>query len=70
MRVLPALLLLCVVVANRELAALGGRIAELEGPMFEFYNTAAGGKSAHPDDVDATCFGFRQCSECATGFFV
>ena len=37
-----ALLVLCVVVANRELAALGGRIAELEGTMFDFYNKAAG----------------------------
>ena len=68
--VLLALLVLCVVVANRELAALGGRIAELEGPMFEFYNKAAGGQSAHPEDAAAADFGFRRCSECVTGFFV
>ena len=60
--VLLALLVLCVVVANRELAALGGRIAELE----------AGGWSALPevDGAAASDIGFRRCSECATGFFV
>ena len=60
--VLLALLVLCVVVANRELAALGGRIAELE----------AGGWSALPevDGAAATDFGFRRCSECSAGFFV
>ena len=61
--VLLALLVLCVVtvvVANRELAALGGRIAELE----------AGGWSLLPEDGGAAAsdFGFRRCSECATGF--
>ena len=60
--VLLALLVLCVVVANRELAALAGRIAELE----------AGGWSALPevDGAAASDLGFRRCSECATGFFV
>ena len=60
--VLLALLVLCVVVANRELAALGGRIAELE----------AGGWSALPeaDGAAASNVGFRRCLECATGFFV
>ena len=61
---LLALLVLCVVVANMELAALGGRgrITELE----------AGGWSALPevDGATASDFGFRRCSECATGFFV
>ena len=60
--VLLALLVLCVVVANRELAALGGRVAALE----------AGGLSAHPevDGAAATDFGFRRCSECSAVFFV
>ena len=60
--VLLALLVLCVVVANRELAALGGRVVALE----------AGGLSAHleVDGVAATDFGFRRCSECSARFFV
>ena len=72
MVVLLALLVLCVVVANRELAALGGWIAALEGPMFEFYNKAAGGVSAHPKVHKAatTDLGFRRCSECSAEFFV
>ena len=66
-----ALIVVCVVVANKELAALGGWIAELERPMFEHYNWAAGlGSIPHPEDAVATDFGFRRCSECATGFFV
>ena len=61
--VLLALLVLCVVeVANRELAALDGQIAELE----------AGGWSALPEDGVAAVpdLGFRRCSERATVFFV
>ena len=60
--VLLALLVLCVVVAYRELAALGGWVAALE----------AGGLSAHleVDGAAATDFGFRRCSESSAGFFV
>ena len=58
--VLLALLVLCVVVAYRELAALGGRVVALE----------AGGLFTRPevDGAAASDIGFRRCSECATGF--
>ena len=71
MVVLFALLVLCVVVANTELAALGGQVAELEGLVFEHYNKF-GGLTALPevDGVAAADFGFRRYSECSTGFFV
>ena len=50
------------VVANRELAALGDRIAELEAGGWSALSAVDGGA--------ASDIGFRRCSECATGFFV